>query len=321
MVYFFYGENTYSIKEKIDQLKDRFAKEQGDFNISEVQGANLTKNEYSGLVFSLPFLSGKRLVIIKNLMLDNSDTPFKKYIAEGLEKVPETTVLIFAEYGLPDKKLLLFKNLKQPKRAQNFELLQGVRLTAWINQKVTEAGAEISRDAMQELQIFVGGDLWRLQNEIEKLVLYKKAEGKKTIESEDVVALVAPTLNPNIFDFISFVANGNNKGAIQVLDQLVESGENEIKILSMVIYQYRIMLQVADLSKKRLSGSEIASKGHIHPFVVRKTQDLLRQYKQDRLEKCYFLIQKVDTDIKSGLIEPNLALLLLVADLKAEPVK
>lgn len=317
MVYFFYGENTYSIKEKIDQLKDRFSKEQGEFNISEVYGATLTKNDFSGLAFSLPFLSSKRLVIIKNFLLDNPDTPFKKYVAENIEKVPETTVLIFAEFGLPDKKLLLFKNLNQPKRAQNFEPLQGTSLSAWIDKKVSAEGGEISRDALQEIQIFVGGDLWRLKNEIEKLVLYKKSQGKNRIELDDIASLISPTLNPNIFDFISFVASGNYKRAIKILNQLVESGENELKILSMIIYQYRVMLQVSDLSSQRLSVSEIASKGRLHPFVVKKTLDLLKHYREEKLEKCYFMIQKVDTDIKNGLIESNLALPLLVANLKA----
>lgn len=321
MIYFFYGENTYSIKEKIDQLKTRFIKEQGDFDISEVSGENINKNDYSNLVFVAPFLSTKRLVIVKNLLLENSDLTLKKYIAENLEKIPDTTILIFVEYGLPDKKLSLYKKLNEPKRAQNFELLQGARLSSWIKNRVESENCQISKEALDQLQLYVGSDLWRLQNEIDKLVLFKRSENLAKIETKDVEELVVPTLNPNIFDFVGHIAAGNHLGATKVLDQLIRSGENEIKILSMIVYQYRTMLEICDFKNQKLSAAEIASRSKVHPFVIRKTLDLLHKYSWRDLCSCYFQIQKADTDIKSGQIEPNLALLLLIANLKAAPTK
>ena len=321
MIYFFYGENTYSIKEKIDQLKNRFIKEQGDFDISEVSGESINKNDYSNLVFAAPFLSTKRLVIVKNLLLENSDLTLKKYIAENLEKIPETTILIFVEYGLPDRKLSLYKKLNEPKRAQNFEPLQGTRLSNWIKDRVQSENCQISKEALDQLQLYVGSDLWRLQNEIDKLVLFKRSENLAKIETKDVEELVVPTLNPNIFDFVGHIAAGNHLGATKVLDQLIRSGENEIKILSMIVYQYRTMLEICDFKNQKLSAAEIASRSKVHPFVIRKTLDLLHKYSWRDLCSCYFQIQKADTDIKSGQIEPNLALLLLIANLKAAPTK
>ena len=316
MVYLFYGENTYTLSENLLSLKKRFIKEQGDMNISEIDGNHLSKNEFFSLAFSLPFLSSKRLVIIKNLLLGNSDSEFKKYVADNLSKVPDSTVLIFAEYGMPDKRLSLFKILSMsPKNSKNFQIFSGLKLENWLSEKVLAEGGKISKEALQNLQVYCGNDLWKLENEIKKLVLYQKAFGEKEITSASIEKLVEPILSPNIFEFIEAGANGNTSRATKLLYALLLSGENELKIFSMIVYQFRIMLILDDLLRKKLSPNEMSKCARIHPYVVQKTLHLIKKWDREKLINYYLALGDIDAAIKSGQIDSGVALNLFIGKL------
>lgn len=315
MLYFFYGENTYLLKKKIGQLRERFIREQGDTDISDAKGENLDRASFSNLVFAVPFFSKKRLVIIRNLLLENKDDELKKYISKNLDKIPETTVLIFIEMGNPDNRTSLFKHLNQPKIAIKFDPLIGTKLSRWIMEVAEENGGSISLETANNLQIATGSDLNRLENEIIKLVLYQKSKQSDEITVSDIEKLIDPVVNPNIFDFISALAVGDNQKSSKILIDLQKSGENDLKILSMIVYQFRTMLIVSDLMNKGLNPSQIANTTKIHPFVVKKTTDLLKDYNQEKLRKSFYMIQKSDNQIKSGQIDSRLSLNLLVANL------
>ena len=59
----------------------------------------------------------------------------------------------------------------------------------------------------------------------------------------------------------------------------------------------------------------IAKKSGIHPFAVQKSFYLCNQFTFEKLKKIYQKIFQVDLDIKTGKIEPELALDLLLSEI------
>lgn len=147
---------------------------------------------------------------------------------------------------------------------------------------------------------YVGPDLWRLSNEIEKLANYKK-----TIERQDIEFLIKPNTENEIFKTIDAFASKNKKLALDLLHKHLDDGEAPLYLLTMIAYQFRNLLIIKE--NPRGSG--------LHPFVVQKSEYLCRQFSFEQIKKIYLKIFQIDLDIKVGKIEPETALDLLLAEI------
>ncbi len=321
MILFFYGEDNYRLNQKIKALKAKFISASlGDTNLSILDGKSVTYDEIVRQILAMPFLSRTRLVIIENL-LTAKRSDIQEKVAEFLKKIPSSTVLVFAEGGKPDKRTVLYKRLNQPGQAQEYKLLEEEQLKRWIKKEVDARGATIESDATSLLVEYIGPDLWRMANEIEKLIAYRLPttanRGGKTIIAQDIKLLVLPEIKSNIFNLIDAIASKNLPKAYQELYRLLNSGENEIYILTMIVYQFRNLLIVKDLIERspNIDRWQIAKKAGMHPFVAEKTLYQVKNFTLEKLKSIYRNLLDFDYKIKTGKIEQRVALELLIFQL------
>ena len=311
MIIFFYGEDTYRLHQKIKTLKERFISASlGDTNLAILDGGKVTFDEFTRQILAMPFLAKTRLVIVENIMKGKSASRGLDKIPEALKKVPSSTVLVFVEEGIPDRRTSLFKRLSKEK-LEEFHLLEPDQLRRWINREVENRKSKIEPEGVSKLIDYIGSDLWRMVNEIDKLIAYS---GKITPDSIDL--LVNPQIQSNIFDLIDKIALKNLTESERELYKLLNTGENEIYILSMIVYQYRNLLIIKDF-EERIGKNRwaIVKKAGLHPFVVGKCQILTSRYTLDELKKIYRNLLDVDFKIKTGRIESRAALELLIFEL------
>jgi DNA polymerase-3 subunit delta len=310
MIYFFYGEDTYRIKEKTDALRRAFLDKQGsDLNLSIFNGKDLSFDIFKNAASQAPFLGDKRFIIIKNLIIENNDKEVKKKIAESLDKLPDFSVLLFIEEGLPDKRESLFKKLEKTK-AEVFLPLEGSKLISWIEGKFRSFDLEIDRQALMKLSICTGSDLWKLNNEISKISNFVSSQGRQKVIAADIDLFVEPVNSYRIFDLTDALAVKNINKAMKVLTLFRKDGEESLKIINLIITQLRNMLVIQDQIARKESTSILG----LHPFVVKKTTDSIRNFKRSDLEKIYRNLAEYDYKIKNGIIEPDLALEMIVVD-------
>ncbi len=312
MIYFFYGDDSYRLKKTVEAFSKKFGSDdnlntslfEGDFDIEKIRSD----------VMSLPFLGKNRLVIIKNAL--SGKTVDTKKLIGVLDKKPESTIILFIEDGQPDKRSALFKRLIMEK-AREFGIMQGGELVKWIREETKKAGGEIEPKAANILAGYFGGDLWQLKNEIEKLVAYDKKVTEETIEKLSIA-----NINVKIFDLTDAITAKNKEKAFRVLGELLDSGENEMYILSMVQWQVRNLALVYSL--KSHSEYEIAKMAKLNPFIVRKSLAAVRllchsheggnpdEIGFNKIKSYYSQIIETENDIKTGAKEPDVALELLV---------
>ena len=292
------------------ELKEKFISASlGDTNLAVLDGGQVSFEELARQILAMPFLSKKRLVIIKNLLSGAKKEVLEK-MNEFLAKVPEATVLILAEEGVPDRRTALFKKLNQPKLAQEFNLLDEEKLRRWVKVEAEKAGASIEQEAIAKLIDYIGSDLWRMSNEIQKLSAYSKR-----LTAENIELLVQPQIQSNIFDLMDAIADRNLEKSMKELYQLFDNGKAEHYILSMIVLEYRNLLIAKDLSQRagnKLNKWTLAKKASMHPFVAQKTLVLSNKYELEDLKKIYRTLLNFDHKIKTGKIEPKVALELLI---------
>jgi len=307
MIIFLYGEDNYSSHEKLHTLKKKFIEKNGDLNLSVFEGAKMTSlNEFKTAVETLPFLGNKKMIIVINLLSQNKkllDT-----MAEYLEKIPDNVFAVFYEDGSSfDRRKKLFKRLSKEKHSQEFKTLQGYLLNKWITKKVKEKNGKITSQAVNELASSVNGNLWQLENDISKMTLYKKGTDK-AITATDVKKFVKSAIQSNIFKMIDYIGQKNTKEACQELAFLKESGENEIYILTMMVYQFRNLIQARDVLNQGGNSYDLRSRAKIHPFVAKKSMKQAQNFTLKELKKIYNHLLKIDLGIKTGKLDPNIAL-------------
>lgn len=302
MIIFFYGADSYRLHHQIQKLKAKFISASlGDTNLAVLDSKTLTYDEYIRQVLAMPFLSKTRLVIIQNI-LSEGNKDLQEKIGEALKKVPSSTVLLFAETS-PDKRLGLFKKLLKVDKVEEFPLLDESRIKSWMRSEIVKRGGEIGLSDVNLLFSKTGPDLWRLENEIQKLVSYSPQ-----ITSDNIELLVQSQVDKDIFRLVDAIGQKNLKNALKEAARLQQAGENEIYIFTMIVYQYRNLLILKDAQTHGTPSG-------LNPYVAQKTAAQARQFSADELKQAYELLLDFDAKLKTGKIEGKAAIALLLARL------
>jgi len=312
MHYFFYGEDSYSIVKKTAEFRRAFVEKNSDFNLTELEGEKITYEKYWNSVNSLPFLGDKRLIIIKNIF-QNPNKEIRAEISKTLEKILKENVVLFVDTVMPDKRESLFKKMPKEKTAFYFGPLYGAKLSAWIDQKIAGLGEiKITPVAKSKLILYVGGDLWRLENEISKLYFLAVSLDKKEIDDNLVENNVEADLEIKAFALNDALVRQDTKTALTSMENLLKNGEEELRLFNLIVYQFRTMIILSDLTGE--PSSKIASETKLNPFVVSKTLPLFRRFDLNKIYTGYRNLGKLDIEIKTGRIEPKMALFRAVVD-------
>jgi DNA polymerase-3 subunit delta len=200
-------------------------------------------------------------------------------------------------------------------KVKEFAPLSGAELTAWIEKQAQSAGGAISARAAETLAAFVGGNLRQLTQEIDKLVAYA---GQRTIQDGDVHMLVADAREVKVWALTDVLAARQRQQAVGLLHQLLAEGEQPPMLMAVITRQFRTLFQMKELAdEQRLSSAAIAGQLKMHPFVVQKAMSTVRGFTFDRLDAVYHRLLETDLAVKTGRLDPALALDLLVIELTA----
>lgn len=315
-ILFLYGQDTYRSAEKLQALKRRYIDASlGDTNLATLDGASLTFQELVRQVQAFPFLAKTRLVVIHNLLLSGKKD-VQEALVDYLDSIPDTTVLCLYEAGAPDKRTMLYKRLAKLKFAEEYSPLTPPQVQVWLMREADRRGVRLAPPAAQWLVEVVGTDLWRLHNELDKLADW--SAGGQPITRVALEDLVIRDESADVFALVTAVVRGRTREALMLTEVLRTSGEAELYLLSMLAYQYRTMIVVADAlaSGARTSG-EVAQVTGLKPFVVQKTMDLVRSMTVTDLLDRYDRILATDAHIKTGTLPPRDGLELLIVELAA----
>ena len=298
-LFLFYGENTFASSEKLNTWKKAFIQKYGEEGLEEIEGKKLIIKNFITDAESLPFLSEKRMLIVKDY-LKKGKTDDQKILAANLEKIPESTVIIFQESESPDKRLSLYKKLKKIAKTEEFKTLTTSQLNKWILDRSQTLGLNMSFSAASYLSEHCGSDLWTIKNEIQKLESY--ANGR-TITAQMINEITTPSLHSSIFKLTDSIAAKKAKEAIQTLTILNESGEDLIRSFYMIVRHFRILIQIKELSQQGESRSSMQKKLKQHPFVIQKSASQCQNFSQEKLTQIYANLLIIDTKTKTGQIQ------------------
>lgn len=315
MFFIFHGDDPHAQRETMADLQRKLGDpELLSLNTIRLAGSGLAFGELRQACDAMPFLADKRLVIVTDLL--GAPLPWQAELLAYLPELPETTRLILLESRpLADNHpVLALAEQSKNGYVRAFRRPEGSALERWVRQRVEATGGRIAPRAAALLATSVGGEMLALENEIEKLVLYK---GEGTIEPADVELLCPYAAEASIFELVDALGGRNGRVAASLLHAKLHEGVDPFYLFAMVIRQFRLLIQVKELAEEGATSAEMARKLKVHPFVAGKVEQQSRQYTLAQLEQIYRHLLEIDVGVKTGRTEMVTALGLLVAGLAA----
>lgn len=317
MIFFFYGEESFRARQKIEALKEKFKTsiDPSGHSLESLDGENLNLDKFFQTVTAGGFLSSKKLVVIKNIFdnknLKNLEPALIDYLEKQKDSVEEN-YLIFWQTSKPNLKNKLYKALKKFKYTEEFEKLSPEKINTWIKKELASKNKNITPEALKLLLIYVGDNLWQLEQELNKLSSFSSSS---EISADDVKLLVQAKVDDNIFNLVDAIGKKNKKRSLELLEQQLNSGVNALYILSMIIRQFRLLIKVKLLSEKINNSFAIAQTLKMHPFVASKTLEQSKSYTLEQLKKIYQLLLSIDAKLKKESIDEKILFLQMIDQL------
>lgn len=289
-----------------------------DFDVEGFFGDSSQPSEWLGSCGTTPFLSPRRVALVRNLLRSEGHDDL------GKPSLPETALLILvadSEGGDDSKQRTLAARAKRwektVKDAGGFVYQATIGPKAFedlVKQELADRGLKMAPPAIATLQEMVGGNLSVALGELEKISLYI---GDRTqIAESDVKAVVVPAREWSVFKLIDAIFGGNPGEALKQLRVMVGSNPKPESpalgsVLPMLNRQLRLVWQARlfveakasltsppELVRSQLPGAHslLAQKEYPQKIAMQSASKVTFS----QLVRCFELLAETEARIKGS---------------------
>ncbi|WP_404443825.1 DNA polymerase III subunit delta [Sutcliffiella horikoshii] len=325
-IYLLLGTETFLMKEIRDSIIEHaLDEEEHDFNLSfydmEEQPVDVAIEDAE----TLPFMGERRVVVLSNPFFLTAEKNKSKvehntdrFLAYIQEAAPYTIMVIQASYEKLDERKKIVKQLKKYAEVMEVQPLGERDLKAWMKDKAMQNGADLSDAAAEELLKIAGVNLSVLSQEINKMAMYIGVS-EPEISVNVVKKLAAKSIEHSVFELIEKMVHRKVDEALELFYDLVRNNEEPIKLHALIANQFRLLYQVKDLSEQGYSQQKMAGILRVHPYRVKLASQQGRYFERGELMKMVDDLAEADYLMKSGKIDKQLAMEMLL--IKLAPIK
>ncbi len=309
-VYFLAGEEPFLLEDSLKRIEKVVNTD--DLNREIFQATECSGNDILNSVETLPFLTDKRIVILKMAnKLKNDDF---KIITKIIENPVDTScfIIIFPEKiknsTSKRKDLITLCEKSDNCYCVDCKKLYEKDVKNFIQEEFNNRGKNIEPDVVQQIINDTGLDLQNVSNEIEKISLYLGKE-KQTVTVEDFVKISGFTKEINIFMLTNAIEEKNVKYSLFIVEQMLKTGESAIGLLSTISGAVRKMLTAKSLmEEKNYTMQDALNYVRVYSYFQYKYAANLSKYSLVHLKKCLKEILKTDIALKTGKTDDKSAI-------------
>lgn len=293
-IYFLMGDESYFIDKITDYIsKNILSETEKGFNQSILYGKDTTVEQIISIAKQFPIMGEKSIVIVKEAQ------HLKKI--EGLESylnnpVASTLLVICYKNKTLDKRKKITKELKQKAVLFESKNLYDNQIPSWIQQYLQKFEYNINPKATQLLAEFLGTNLSKISNELDKLMTSIPKE--VTITSEIIEENIGFSKDFNNFELTKALGEKNVLKTNQIANYFAKnSKENPLLVTISVLFSYfQKLLILHTLSDK--SQSNVASKIKVNPYFANDYIIGSRSYSKRKVVDIISLLRSYDLKSK-----------------------
>jgi DNA polymerase-3 subunit delta len=310
-VYLFLGGERLFHEELLETMVKKLLPEtEREFNLTRFNAAMVTAEELSANLETGSLFGSTRIIVLDEF--ENATNEVEGAVLDRFNQLPQGIYLIVSALKLDGRKKSS-QELRKRITVVDCEKLSNADLPVWIKQRAQKMGLELTPEQTRLVGDRSGGDLLRVRAELEKLAVFAGVNQK--ISDKDLEALLPGGPEPDIFGLIDAVAGRNPKLGLPRLEELLNSGENEIKIIATLSRQFRNIAAAIEAKERGMTPRGLADFLGINPYVAEKSFNQARYFSLPELRKIMDRLLEADFRIKSGRRESRLELELAVVEI------
>ena len=239
--YIFEGKEEYLKKEALKKLNKKLITSPGteSFNFILLDALQNTSREIMEAAYQLPFNNKWMLVVVERA--DRLRSRDEEILLDYLKDPVSSTCIVFIGQKF-NSQSKFYHFFRERRKIVSFNPLREKEAIRWILEKVKEQGKSISYEAAFLLAEKSRGDIFFLQNEINKLALFVHPETK--IEQFHVLGLSGKGESEDIFNLLRAFRNKDLSLTLGILNKLFLQGEKPLLIESMLARELRILIRL-----------------------------------------------------------------------------
>jgi DNA polymerase III subunit delta len=276
-----------------------------DFGLDTLEGTGLTSARLQDSILQAPFLDPYRVVHVRMLPAQRAES-----VAAALAEIPSTTRLLMSVAGRLSAGNKLVKAVVSAQgNVQEMQNLKGRALSEWTTKRAVGIHGLTPAIAAQVTRV-TPPDLSIIDSELSKLAAYKASGSKLT--NEAVTELLAGGREDEIFKLTDNLLPHPTPQALQIARGLTRGGLQPTSVAYRMARHVALVLQVRAKQDRGESLQQVQDGMAEHRFVVQKAYDAAQNANPDGLEAALKAIRDYEWEVKSGQIDAELGLEVLL---------
>ncbi len=290
-LYFLYGEESYYI-DKITEFieKNVLSEEERGFNQMVLYGKDVTIDDIVSNAKRYPMMAERQVVVVKEAQ--HLSRTIEQLTAYAENPQPTTVLVICYKYKKLDKRKKLHKVVKKMGVLFESKKLYENQVGDWLRRVLKSSGYSISHKAAILLVEFLGTDLSKISNELEKLKLALPKESE--ITPVDIEEHIGISKDYNNFELKKAIGERNVVKATKIINYFSENPKDNPFILTVTLLNsfFTQLLQYHGLNDH--SPKNVASALRISPYFVSEFQTAAKNYPMKKVSKIVSYLREMD---------------------------
>ena len=295
-IYFLMGEEAYYIDKISDYIEDNLLDEaEKGFNQMVLYGRDVTIDDIVSNAKRYPMMAERQVVIVKEAQ-DLSRT-IEKLASYAENPQPTTVLVVNYKYKKIDKRKALYKAInKNGSVVFESKKLYDNQVPDWIKRVLKGQGYDISPKAAQMLVEFLGTDLSKVNNELDKLkiVLPKGTQ----ITPEHIEENIGISKDFNNFELRKAVGERNIVKAHQIAKYFADNPKDNPMVVTVALLFnfFSQLLHLHGMTDK--NPRSVASALRVNPYFVNEYLTAARNYPMKKVSAVVALLREFDVKSK-----------------------
>ncbi|OZV69997.1 DNA polymerase III subunit delta [Winogradskyella aurantia] len=290
-IYFLMGEEPYYIDKISDYIEETVLDEaEKGFNQMVIYGRDVSVDDIISNAKRYPMMAERQVVIVKEAQ-DLSRT-IEKLANYAANPQPTTVLVINYKYKKIDKRKALYKAIQKSGVVFEGKKLYENQVADWIRRTLSAANYNISPKAAQMLVEFLGTDLSKIANELNKLKIVLP-EGTQ-ITPEHIEENIGISKDFNNFELRKAIGDRNVVKAQQIAKYFAENPKDNPMVVTIALL-FNFFSQLLHLhGMKDKSPRNVASALRINPYFVNEYLSAARNYPMKKVSTIISMLRECD---------------------------
>lgn len=265
-VYLLHGEEPYYIDLISSAIREHALEEhERDFNQIIVYGKDSDVLSIISEAKGYPMMAARRLVIVREAQDLKEIEKLEAYCGDPN---PTTVFVLLYKYGKFDSRKKIFKEISKNGLVFLSDKVKDYQLADWINGYLRTTDYSITPKASALLADFLGNDLSKITNELDKLALL--LQKGTTINEVHIEENIGISKDYNVFELVNAIGNRDVPKAMRIVNYFSHNPKSGplVMVITNIFTFYARLMRIHFMPNK--AGDYVASQLKVHPFVAKE---------------------------------------------------